>query len=133
MTIKSLFSTLFLLMVGTAAAFADVTILQGAQVTQESDLVSGKPYILYYVGNKESAYVKANSNNTIFSVTPNDVNLNGDAVFILIKDGNNWKIQSQNTGKYFPVPTSENKNDFKPSDNAGSWTLNFLADGTWAP
>ena len=124
---------MFLLMVGTATSFAQETILRGAQVTKESDLVSGKPYILYYVGNQASCYVKASSGYTYFQIAPDDNTISDEAIFIFTKEETTWKIQSQKTGKYFPTPNSIDEFGFKPAETGGSWTLNFQQDGTIAP
>lgn len=133
MNIKTILSTLFFLIVGTLITFADETILQGAQVTQESDLVSGKPYILYYVGNKTGCYVKAKENN--FQINEDtDKDITNEAIYYFVSNGNGtWKIQSQKTGKYFPVPNGTTTFSPVNESDAGSWTLYFLQDGTIAP
>lgn len=136
MNYKIFLATLFLTLSGTLLADAEETLLQGVQVTTEEKLVSGKPYLLYYVGNQASCYVKAGSELNYFKVKPYDTLISDSAVFILTTDGSTWTIQSQKTGKYFPVPTKNEEHLFAPVDNsdeAGNWTMNFLANGNIAP
>lgn len=141
MNYKIFLATLFLTLSGTLLADAEETLLQGVQVTTEEKLVSGKPYLLYYVGNQASCYVKAGSELNYFKVEPNDKLISDSAVFILTQAGSTWKIKSRKTGKYFPIPsgtandaTSQSQN-FQPAESgsAGLWTLNFLDNGTVAP
>ena len=138
---KSFLSTIFAILIGTVAAWADgtPTLVQGDQVTS-STIVSGKPYLLYYVsanGINTASYVKAsNEYPNIFKVKSPDTEITVEAIFYFITNGDGtFKIQSRNTSKYFPVPTSNGRDDFKPADaaNAGSWTLNFLTGGNLAP
>lgn len=131
MNIKTLFSTLFLLTVGTVFSFAQITT-QLSQITSESQIVSGRAYKLYYVSNATGCYVKAEAN--IFSVSDGSTYNGDDADYIFIQESGNWKIKSKTIEKFIPQPTG--KADIVPTDNeanAGLWTLNFLQDGIFAP
>ena len=96
-------------------------------------MISGKPYLLYYVGNN-SCYVKAIEGNNYFKALAADLALTDEAIYyFVVQDGGNWKIQSRKTGKYFPVPTKSTT--FAPAEeaDAGSWALNFQSNGNVAP
>ena len=130
---KSFLSTILAILIGsfTALAQGTPTLVQGNQVKTEDELVSGKPYLLYYVSNSKGCYVKANSSWNYFQVSDNDKTITDEAIFILTQEGNTWKIQSQKTSKYFPVPTKNESHEFIPVEesSAGLWTLNFFSDG----
>ena len=92
---------LFFALMGTVTSFAQ-SLQQGAQITSQENLVSGKPYLLYYVGNS-GCYVKAIEGNDYFKALAADLVLTDEAIYYFIKDDTKWKIQSRKTGKYFPV------------------------------
>ena len=133
MNIKTILSTLFFTLSGTIVSQAD-TYLQGAQVTSENNLVSGKPYILYYVSNSTGCYVKTETND--FKVVDNYMTIDDNVIYYFISDtSGKWKIKNKATNKYFPVPI-KSETEFTPEDNsenAGLWTLNFLENGNIAP
>ena len=127
----ALFTLLFFLLMGTATSFAQ-SLERGDQVTTESAVVSGKPYLLYYVGNN-SCYVKANADYNYFKALASDLVLSDEAIYYFKKDGDKWKIQSRKTGKYFPKPTKSTT--FVPTEaaDAGLWALNFQSNNNIAP
>ena len=131
MKFKTYLATILLTLCGTLISPAQ-DIQRGNQVTTEESVVDGKPYLLYYVGNN-SCYVRAIEGNNYFKALAGDRVVSEDAVYYFIKDGNNWKIQSRNTGKYFPKPTRSTT--FAPAEeaDAGSWLLNFLSGGNISP
>ncbi len=120
---------------GTLLAFSQTTQL--SQITAESQIVSGRPYKLFYVSNSTGCYVKAGTDK--FSVTDGYDSNNDDVIYYFIKDGDKWKIQSKATSMYFPIPTSatNESHTFTPTEetSAGLWTLNFLEgkSGIFAP
>lgn len=135
MNYKILLAALLFFLTGISFADAQTSLNRGAQVTSEGNVVSGKPYLLYYVGNNNSCYVKASAELNHFKVEYNDLSITDEAVFCFFDEGSSkWKIQSWKTGKYFPVPTKIETN-FIPTEaaSAGSWTLNFLSGGNIAP
>ena len=143
MNIKTLFSTLFLLMVGTVVSFAQITT-QLSQITSESQIISGRAYKLYYVSNQSTGcFVKAENDKFIVN---NSASVTDDeATYYFISDGNGkWKIKSKAlsafqgaTNMFFPIPnaTDNTNHVFTPTNesSAGLWTLNFLHDGIFAP
>ncbi len=141
MKLKHLWTLLLLLTAGTARAVdivSDVTddttptntVVAGSQITAESQLVSGNQYLIYYVGNGSSAYMK----DTGSAYTGlNDPNATMNAVYRFTDNGDGtWKVQNYATGKYWGTPTA-NANAYIASDNAGAWTLNFQSNSNVAP
>ena len=128
MKTKTFVTLLFLFLLGMPWTKAQESLQKGTQITAESNLVSGKPYFLYYVGNN-GCYVRAISGNNFFKALAGDRVVSEDAIYYFIQDGGNWKIQSRNTGKFFPVPTKSTT--FVPAEaaNAGSWLMNFQTSG----
>ena len=109
---------------------------QLVQVTSESQIVSGRQYVLYYVSNNAGCYVQAAADR--FLATDGYMTIGDDVTYYLISDGaGKWKIKSKYTEKYFPVPSAATNEAyiFTPTDeaSAGLWTLNFLAGGNFAP
>lgn len=102
----------------------------GAQITAENQLVSGKFYLIYYVGNGNSAYVK----DTGSSYTgKSDNNATRNAVYRFTDNGNGtWAIQNFSTCNYWGTPTA-NSNTYIGSASAGAWALNFQGNGYVAP
>lgn len=133
--IKPIFTSLVITLLCTIPAMSADQLMQ---VTSESQVVSGRQYLLYYVSNANGCYVEAEANQ--FSVVDghNTEEYQTKAVYYLISDGDGkWKIKSKTTDKFFPVPTaaSNEAHTFTPTEEAeaGLWTLNFLAGGNVAP
>lgn len=128
----------FLLNVFLAVFVANNTVCaqelqRGNQILTEDDVVSGKPYLLYYVGNGNSCYVKAKAD--YFKAEWGDNTVSDEAIFLFHNIGEaQWQIQSWNTGSFFPVPT-KSITGFVPAvaAEAGVWALNFLTNGNMAP
>ena len=111
---------------------ATATVTAGAQITAESQLVSGQLYLIYYVGNdnNQSAYVKDTGSSYTGKA---DFNATQNAVYRLTSNGDGtWKIQNYATGKYWGTPTA-NANAYMGSDTPGSWALNFQSNNNIAP
>ena len=128
MILRTYLTAILLTFCGTLVVQAD-NIRQGDQVTT---VESGKPYLLYYVGNN-GCYVRAIDGNNYFKALAGDRVVSEDAIYYFIKNGENWKIQSRNTKKYFPVPTQSTT--FVPVEaaSAGSWSMNFQTNNNIAP
>ena len=127
MNIKPILTTLSFVLLGMVAAFAQ-NYQRGAQITSESNVVSGKPYLLMYIGNN-SCYVKAIEGNNYFKALAADLVLTDEAIYYFVQEGGSWKILSRNTGKYFPVSTKSTTFAPTDADNAGLWALNFQTSG----
>lgn len=108
----------------------------GAKITAESQLVSGKVYLLRNMATGNPWITDAG---TYYSVPNGGGTLDTYCMYYLIKDGDNtWKIKNYSTGKYWGKPTdasTTNQGGFVPTDEAGagSWTLNFNSDGNIDP
>lgn len=138
---KGFLSLLFITLWGTISSFAqndlpptpsERGVERGAQITSESNLVSGKPYLLYYVGNN-GCYVKAMEGNDYFKALAADLVLTDEAVFYFLPDGDKWKIQSRKTNRFFPVPTKSTTFAPTEAEAAGAWSLNFQENNNIAP
>ena len=131
---RTLWSLLCLLLTGQALqANAQDAVAVGAQITSEANIVSGKAYVIYYVGNGASGYMK----DTGSAYTGKDDSTpNERAVYYFTANGDGtWKVKNFYTGNYWGTPTS-NDNSYigtAAEDAAGSWALNFQSNGNIAP
>lgn len=128
MTIKTFLTTLLFSFAGVGMSYAQGSLQRGTQITTEENMVSGKPYLLMYIGNN-SCYVKAIEGNNFFKALAADLALTDEAIYYFVQDGGSWKIQSRNTGKFFPVPTKSTTFAPAEEESAGSWALNFQTSG----
>lgn len=120
-------ASLLLLLTGMAInAMGQNTVTVGTQLTEESQIVSGKAYVLRHGGNGNvMPYVIDNGTN--YDV-PNNANSATDkSLYILIRNGNGtWKIRNYYTGRFWGVPTyNSNLASAEYESGAGSWSLNF--------
>lgn len=135
---RTRFTNLWLLAVvwlfAAAGAWAQSAVSVGAQVTAESDIVSGQPYVLYYSGNNNSGYCKISE--TQLLAANNDGTPTEASVFYFISDGNGaWNIKSRWNGYYLPTFTAKGT-PYTPTasaSDAGAFVLNFQSDGKIAP
>ena len=117
---------------------SDVTdvLSVGAKVTAESQLVSGK---LYLLRNTATGNPWISDAGTYYSVPNGGGTLDERCMYYLIKDGDDtWKIKNYATGKYWGEPTAAsttNQGGFVPTDeaDAGSWSLNFNSSNNIDP
>ena len=117
---------------GAAVNSSLVPAVIGRQVTAESMLESGKPYLIYYVGNGNSAFLK----DTGSAYTgKDDPTATEAAVYYLIHDGAGWLIKNIATGNYLGKPTANATSYIGTADeaSAGSWALKFQTNGYIAP
>ena len=121
-----------------ATILSDVTdvLCVGEQITDESQLVSGK---LYLLRNNATGNPWITDAGTYYSVPDGGGTLDEYCMYYLIKDGDDtWKIKNYKTGMYWGTPTAAsttNQGGFLPADEAGagSWTLNFNNSGNIDP
>ena len=131
MSLRRILYTLFLLVAFSGVQlFAQAAVTVGSQVTTEANLVSGRAYLIYYVGNSNSGYMK----DTGSAYTGNNDNTaNERAVYYFIDNGDGtWQVKNYYTGKYWGTPTA-NANTYIGSDTGGSWALNFQGNNNFAP
>ena len=101
MYFKTYLTALLLCLAGTLTADAQITTVLN-QVKLESQIVSGRPYKLFYVSNEANGcFVKAETN--IFTVNTSATVSDDEATYYFISDDNSkWKIKSKKTQKYIP-------------------------------
>ncbi len=130
MKLKKLIGLLWLVLCGTTYVVAQDAVAAGEQITSESSLVSGTEYLVYYVGNGDSGYMK----DTGSAYTgKNDDTPTEAAVYVFTSNGDGtWTVQNKYTSKYWGTPTA-NANTYIGSDTGGSWALNFQTNGNVAP
>lgn len=134
MNFKKLLNTLLLLAVGANTYLAAQTaVTVGSQITDESQIVSGKAYVLQYVGNNAS-YV--NDASTYYNVNNISSATEASVYFFYsttVDATTTWKLKNYSTGKYWGSISGTTSN-LTPVDEAyaGSWTLN-MSDGQAYP
>ena len=131
---------LLLLIAGGATNFvlAQSAVTVGSQVTSESQIISGKAYVLFYVSSDEankSGYVKAKD--SFFQSNYNDQSPTEESLFFFISNGDSenpaYKIKSYYKGTFFPVPTKSTTFTPTTEASAGTWELNFQGNNNVAP
>ena len=137
MKLKHLWTLLLLLTAGTARAVdivSDVTdvICVGVQITDESQLVSGRAYLLQHQGNgTNKPWIE--DTGTYYNCPNSAGNCNAASVWYLYDNGDGtWRIKNSSTGKFWPMPTGNANLVGTDAANAGNWTLNF-SNGIAAP
>jgi len=123
---------------GAAMPESDVTVAYavayGTQVTAESAMVSGTPYLVYYSGNGYSpGYMKDNGTAYIGYA---DNTASTEAVYTFTAQGDGtWTVRNLATGNYWGTPTAAATAYIGTADaaSAGAWALNFQSNGTVAP
>ncbi len=128
MNLKQKLTALLLLAVGAVTQLnAQVAVTVGSQVTDESNIVSGKAYILQSQaagGNSTLPYI--NDDGTNYAI-PNGNTCNESSVYYLISNGDGtWKIKNYYTNRYWGVPVyNQAIASVAEEASAGVWSLNF--------
>lgn len=129
----TLWSLLCLLLTGwSIEANAQEAVVVGSQITAESQIVSGKAYVLRHGGNGTVLpYVVDNGTN--YDVPTSQNSATEASVYYLISNGNGtWKIKNYYTGKYWGVPVVKSNLSSTASEaSAGAWSLNFNSGVTY--
>ena len=111
---------------------AQTAVTVGSQVTDESNIVSGKAYLLQHQGNGTNTPWLEDAG-TYYNCPNSAGNCNLASVWYLIDNGDGtWKIENAYTGKYWPKPTGNANLVGTDAASAGSWALNF-SSGVAAP
>lgn len=131
---KQLLTFLLLLVAGVSnVLFAQTAVTVGSQVTAESQLVSGRAYVVQQrTGNEAYTYLTDNGQ-YLYS---NNATANLASVFYFLKNSDNtWELLNAYTGRYWGIPskTDNNSNSYVNSrlttvateTAAGNWNLNF--------
>ena len=117
---------------GIQSIYAQTAVTVGSQVTDASDIVSGKAYLLQYQGNGTNTPWLEDAG-TYYNCPNSAGNCNLASVWYLIDNGDDtWKIENAYTGKYWPKPTGNANLVGTDAASAGSWALNF-SSGVAAP
>ena len=113
---RKLFSMLLLILGAVVQLSAQSPVTRGNQVTSESNLSEGVPYIIYQPRN--STYVKEASDrySAFQGNSPDD---NGVFYFIKVSDGV-YKIKSLSTGKFISKPTTTGIAAIAPVEEASA-------------
>ena len=134
MKLFRLFLIVFLSMLigGMQPVYAQTVVTAGSQVTDESNIVSGKAYLLQHQGNgTNTPWIE--DKGTFYNCPNSAGNCTMASVWYLFDNGDGtWKIENAFTGKFWPTPTGNANLVGTDAANAGSWTLNF-SDGVAAP
>ncbi|MBO7470886.1 MAG: hypothetical protein J6T78_03370 [Bacteroidaceae bacterium] len=127
MKLKTLLTSMLLLIAGATMLNAQTAVTVGSQVTDVANIVSGKAYLLRWDGLTGTPYALDTGGNE-YSMANNN-SATQAAVYYLISDGSGYKIENAYTGKYWPTPSS-NGEFIAPTTaaNAGTWTI--AASGT---
>ena len=132
MNIKQKLTTLLILAAGAVTQLnAQTAVTVGAQVTAENQLVSGRAYVVYYVGNGSSGYMK-DTGSAYTGMNDNNATTAAVYTFTTGSTSGTWNVKNFYTNKYWGTPT-DNANTYIGSDTAGNWALNFLTGGNIAP
>ena len=127
MKMKKLLMMLLLLVVGAGnSVFAQTAVTVGSQVTDESNIVSGKAYILQSQAAGTGTVPYINDNGTNYDIPMSNA-CNESSVYYLISNGDGtWKIKNYYTNRYWGVPVY-NQAIASVADEAlaGAWSLNF--------
>lgn len=124
MNLKTILTSLFLLVLGASTQLnAQTAVTVGSKVTDASNIISGKAYLLRWDGLTGTPYA-LDTGGDVYSMANNN-SATQAAVYYLISDGNGaYKIENAYTGKYWPTPSS-NGEYIAPTTvaNAGTWTI----------
>ena len=127
MNLKQKLTALLLLAVGAVTQLnAQVAVTVGSQVTDESNIVSGKAYILQSQAAGTGTVPYINDNGTNYDIPMSNA-CNESSVYYLISNGDGtWKIKNYYTNHFWGVPVN-NQAIASVADeaSAGAWSLNF--------
>ena len=132
MKTKRFLTVLFLLAMGIVTQLsAQTAVTVGNQVTSESNLREGVPYILYQPRN--DTYIKEASDR-YSAIASNSPDNTGIFFFVKVSDGV-YKIKSLSTGKFISKPTTTGIAAIAPVEeaSAGGWNLQFDSNGCIYP
>ena len=101
---------------------AQSAVAVSTQITDESSLVEGTPYVLQYQ-NTNGPFLQDLGD--FYSIPRSGNSSNLTNVYYFFQDGNNWKIQNAFTGKWWPVGYEKTYMEPTSLNLAGSWTLTF--------
>lgn len=134
MNIKRLISALLLLAVGTTATlFAQTAVNVGGQVTSESQLVSGKAYVLQSQASGTGTVPYINDNGTNYDIPMNNACTERSLYYFISNGDGTWKIKNHYTNHYWGIPVyNQALSSVSDEASAGAWSLN-ISDGIAYP
>ena len=127
MNIKQKLTTLLLLAVGAVTQLnAQVAVTVGSQVTDASNIVSGKAYVLQSQAAGTGTLPYINDNGTNYDIPMSNA-CNESSVYYLISNGDGtWKIKNYYTNHFWGVPVyNQALASVADEASAGAWSLNF--------
>ena len=131
MNLKTLLTSLFLLILGAATQLnAQTTVTVGSQVTDASNIVSGKAYLIKYTSMTGTPYIYDAGTTTPLQAPSTQNSPTTACAFYFISDGNGaYKLENAYTGNYWPAPTGNQRLYPTTAANAGSWSIS-ISSGT---
>lgn len=103
--------------------------LVGRLVTDENQIVSGKPYFVRYVGDGRKSFVKDINNGNYYQVTKDDDIATPNSIYYFYNNGDGtWKLKNYETEKWWGALPGTTATSYLPpveEASAASWTLNF--------
>lgn len=127
MNLKTLLTSLFLLVLGAATQLnAQTAVTVGSQVTDASNIVSGKAYLIKYTSMTGTPYIYDAGTTTPLQAPSVQNAATKACAFYFISDGNGaYKLQNAYTGNYWPAPTGNARLYPTTAANAGSWAVSI--------
>ena len=115
---------------GTICMNAQTTVTVGSQVTDASNIVSGKAYLIKYTSMTGTPYIYDAGTATPLQAPSTQNAATTACAFYFISDGNGaYKLENAYTGNYWPAPTGNQSLYPTTAANAGSWAI-AISNGT---
>ncbi|MBR6031226.1 MAG: exo-alpha-sialidase [Bacteroidaceae bacterium] len=127
MNLKQKLTALLLLAVGAVTQLnAQVAVTVGSQVTDASNIVSGKAYVLQSQAAGTGTLPFINDNGANYDIPMSNA-CNESSVYYLISNGDGtWKIKNYYTNHFWGVPVYDQAiASVADEASAGAWSLNF--------
>ena len=134
MKLKTLLTSFFLLIAGaTTQLNAQTAVTIGNQVTSESNIVSGKAYVLQSQAAGSGTVPYINDNGTSYDIPMSNACTEASVYFLISNGDGTWKIKNYYTGHFWGVPVyGQAIASVADEASAGAWSLNF-SNGTAYP
>ena len=131
MKTKRFLTVLFLLAMGIVTQLnAQTAVTVGSQVTDASNIVSGKAYLIKYTSMTGTPYIYDAGTATPLQAPSTQNSPTTACAFYFISDGNGaYKLENAYTGNYWPAPTGNQRLYPTTAANAGSWAI-AISNGT---
>ena len=112
---------------------AQTAVTVGSQVTSESDIVSGKAYILQSQASGTGTVPFVKDNGTDYDIPMSNACTEACVYYLISNGDGTWKIKNYYTNHFWGVPVyNAALTSVTEETSAGAWSLNF-SDGTAYP